>query len=88
MAGKMVFKGQGEAIITENAYPAILNAKEWDNLQQRLTIRREGQHRRLSHSFGLILMRPWEDNNLERLVPQEEVGDHLVADVGEGAPHG
>ena len=41
MAGHAVFQGQGEEIITENAYPAILTREEWDTLQQRLTIRRE-----------------------------------------------
>jgi hypothetical protein len=46
MAGNPVFKGHlGEPIVNEGAYPAILSAEEWDNLQQRLTIRREGQHR-------------------------------------------
>jgi site-specific DNA recombinase len=43
MAGKMVFRGQdgqGDAIITDNVYPAILTAEEWAALQERLTIRR------------------------------------------------
>ena len=46
MCGRMVFKGQGgEPIVNEGAYPAILTSEEWDNLQQRLAIRREGLHR-------------------------------------------
>lgn len=45
MAGHSMFKGQGEPIIRENAYPAILNPEEWDTLQLRLTIRRDDQHR-------------------------------------------
>ncbi len=45
MVGRAVFKGQGEAIINEAAYPAILSPEEWDKLQQRLSIRREGKHR-------------------------------------------
>ena len=55
MAGHAVFKGQGDAIVTKNAYPAILNAEEWDNLQQRLTIRREGQHRGRTDSSPYLL---------------------------------
>jgi site-specific DNA recombinase len=58
MAGKMVFRGQGgqgEVIINENAYPAILSAEEWDKLQQRLTIRREGQHRGRTDSSPYLL---------------------------------
>ena len=55
MAGHAVFKGQGDAIVTENAYPAILSAEEWDNLQQRLTIRREGQHRGRTDSSPYLL---------------------------------
>ena len=55
MVGQMVFKGQGEPIITNNAYPAILSAEEWDNLQQRLTIRREGQHRGRTDSSPYLL---------------------------------
>ncbi len=46
MAGNPVFKGHlGEPIVNEGAYPAILSAEEWVTLQQRLAIRREGQHR-------------------------------------------
>ena len=55
MAGHAVFRGQGEEIITENAYPAILTADEWDTLQQRLTIRREGQHRGRTDSSPYLL---------------------------------
>jgi hypothetical protein len=48
LVGRLVFRGglsQGESIVVENAYPAILSDDEWDKLQQRLTIRREGRHR-------------------------------------------
>ena len=46
MAGNPVFKGHlGEPIVNEGAYPAILSTEEWATLQQRLAIRREGQHR-------------------------------------------
>ena len=58
MSGKMVFRGQdgqGEAIIKENAYPAILNPEEWDSLQQRLTIRREGRHRGRTNASDYLL---------------------------------
>ena len=55
MAGHAVFRGQGEEILTENAYPAILNTEEWDTLQQRLTIRREGQHRGRTDSSPYLL---------------------------------
>ena len=55
MAGHAVFRGQGNPIVTENAYPAILDAEEWDNLQQRLTIRREGQHRGRTDSSPYLL---------------------------------
>jgi site-specific DNA recombinase len=58
MTGQAVFRGQGgqgEAIITEGAYPAILNAEEWATLQQRLTIRREGQHRGRTDSSAYLL---------------------------------
>jgi site-specific DNA recombinase len=55
MAGRSVFRGQGEAIINENAYPAILTVEEWDKLQERLTIRREGQHRGRTDSSPYLL---------------------------------
>ena len=55
MMGQAVFRGQGEQIITENAYPAILNAEEWDTLQQRLTIRREDQHRGRTNASPYLL---------------------------------
>ena len=55
MAGHAVFRGQGEEIITENAYPAIFSAEEWNTLQQRLTIRREGQHRGRTDSSPYLL---------------------------------
>ncbi|MCI0781125.1 MAG: recombinase family protein [Chloroflexi bacterium] len=55
MAGHAVFRGQGEEIITEDAYPAIFNSEEWDNLQTRLTIRREGQHRGRTNSSPYLL---------------------------------
>ena len=55
MMGQAVFTGQGEKIITENAYPAILDAEEWDTLQRRLTIRREGQHRGRTDSSPYLL---------------------------------
>ena len=55
MAGHAVFRGQGEEIITENADPAILTAGEWDTLQQRLTIRREGQQRGRTDSSPYLL---------------------------------
>ena len=55
MAGHAVFKGQGDTIVNENACPAILIAKEWDNLQQRLAIRREGQHRGRTDSSAYLL---------------------------------
>jgi site-specific DNA recombinase len=58
MVGQMVFRGQGgqgEVIINENAYPAILTAEEWATLQQRLTIRREGQHRGRTDSSPYLL---------------------------------
>lgn len=55
MAGCAVFRGQGDAIITENAYPAILSAKEWEHLQQRLTIRRQGQHRGSTDTSAYLL---------------------------------
>jgi len=55
MVGRSVFRGQGEPIITEDAYPAILNSEEWNKLQQRLTIRREGQHRGRTDSSDYLL---------------------------------
>ena len=55
MAGHAVFRGQGEEIITENAFPAILGSDEWDQLQRRLTIRREGQHRGRTDSSAYLL---------------------------------
>ena len=45
MAGHSVFRGQGEEIINEKAYPAILDPQEWESLQRRLAIRREGLRR-------------------------------------------
>ena len=55
MAGHAVFRGQGEEIITEDAYPAILDPKEWNTLQQRLAIRREGQPRGNTGSSPYLL---------------------------------
>jgi site-specific DNA recombinase len=48
LVGRMVFKGglaPGAPIVVEKAYPAILSDDEWDMLQLRLTIRRDGRHR-------------------------------------------
>ncbi len=58
LVGRMVFKGssgQDEPIVHENFYPAILSPEEWDTLQQRLTIRREGQHRGRTDSSQYLL---------------------------------
>ena len=56
LVGRMVFKGAtGEAVVTEGAYPPILNTEEWDYLQQRLKIRREGQHRGRTDSSVYLL---------------------------------
>ena len=56
MAGNPVFQGHsGDPIINEGAYPAILTAEEWEQLQQRLTIRREGQHRGRTDSSPYLL---------------------------------
>ncbi len=41
VAGHFVFKGATETIEHRDVYPAILNATEWTQLQERLTIRRE-----------------------------------------------
>ena len=41
VAGHFVFKGANETIEHRDVYPAILNATEWTQLQERLTIRRE-----------------------------------------------
>jgi site-specific DNA recombinase len=47
LVGRMVFgkRSPGEPIICEGVYPAILTQDEWERLQQRLAIRREGVHR-------------------------------------------
>ena len=55
LVGRSVFRGQGEAIVTEGAYPAILSAEEWASLQQRLTIRREARHRGRTNSSSFLL---------------------------------
>ncbi len=58
LVGRMVFKGssgQGEPIVHENYYPAILSPQEWDTLQERLRIRREGQHRGRTDSSQYLL---------------------------------
>ena len=55
MMGQAVLTGQGKKIIIENAYPAILDAEEWETLQQRLTIRREDQHRGRTDSSPYLL---------------------------------
>ena len=40
-AGHFVFKGSTETVERRDAYPAILDADEWERLQERLAIRRE-----------------------------------------------
>ena len=52
MAGWMVWAGE---VISETAYPPILTNDEWKTLQQRLTIRREGQHRGRTDSSPYLL---------------------------------
>ena len=69
MAGHAVFRGQGDPIVTENAYPAILSAEEWDNLQQQLTIRREGQQRGRTDSSPYLLSGIVRAGSRERWLP-------------------
>ena len=52
MVGRMVWKGE---TTNETAYPPILTSDEWKTLQQRLTIRREGQHRGRTDSSPYLL---------------------------------
>lgn len=52
MTGKMVWMGE---TTKENAYPPILTTEEWDRLQQRLKIRREGLGRGRIHSSVYFL---------------------------------
>lgn len=55
MVGQSVFTGQGEKIITENVFPAILDTEEWHTLQQRLALRRDGHHRGRTDSSPYLL---------------------------------
>lgn len=56
LVGRMVFRGAtGKALVSEGVYPAILTTEEWDNLQQRLQIRREGRHKGRTDSSVYLL---------------------------------
>ena len=56
LVGRMVFKGSiGDAVVIERAYPPILTDAEWDLLQERLTIRRQGLGHGRTHSSVYLL---------------------------------
>jgi site-specific DNA recombinase len=52
LVGHLWFKG---AIAKEGVYPAILTPEEWERLQQRFAIRREGRARGRTHTSAFLL---------------------------------
>ncbi|MBF8267425.1 MAG: Resolvase domain protein [Dehalococcoidia bacterium] len=52
LVGHLWFKG---GIAKEGVYPAILTLEEWERLQQRFAIRREGQARGRTHTSAFLL---------------------------------
>ncbi len=52
LKGQMAY---GEKIAVEGVFPAILTPEEWERLQERITIRREGRHRGWTDASSYLL---------------------------------